>query len=219
MDDSSEDPQPAIQVIVDSSTISGPCVCETLAHQQIVDDSVRNVLLDDSSLVEDNNTQHSVSLTEEDNSTHYLYASNSLDDVPSAEGTSTVASNSLNESVLVTDNPLHHATPLDESLDTTVGSLDTTISSLNPAVQSGDFKKVVELMQQRTLTDDEKYYLLTSHFNPDSAYRLPSFEYDKQKCSFQHSWLSCYNGLVYSECGKGGYCKYCVLFGKAAYSM
>jgi len=139
-------------------------------------------------------------------------ASNSLDDVPSAEG---AASNSLNKSVLVTDNPHYHATPndlLDESLGTTVGSL-------NPAVQSGDFKKVVELMQQRALFDDEKYYLLTSHFNPDSEYRFPSSGYDKQKCSFQHSWLSCYNGLVYSECGKGRYCKYCVLFGKATYSM
>ena len=63
-DDSSEDPQPAIdniQVTVDSSTISGPSVCETLTHQQIVDDSVSNVSLDDSLLVEDNNTQCSLS--------------------------------------------------------------------------------------------------------------------------------------------------------------
>ena len=37
-----------------------------------------------------------------------------------------------------------------------------------------------------------------------------------QKHSFQHSWLSRYNGLVYSE---GGYCKYCVLFGQCAYSV
>jgi len=113
----------------------------------------------------------SVPLTEEDNSTHNLYASNSLDDVPSAEGTFNFANGFLNASVLVADNPLHHPIlndPLDESLDTTVGSP-------NPAVQSEDFNKVVELMQQRVLSDNEKYYLLTSHFNPDSAYQFSIF--------------------------------------------
>ena len=37
----------------------------------------------------------------------------------------------------------------------------------------------------------------------------------KQNRSFQHSWLSRYNGLVYSEIDKGGYCKHCVLFGQS----
>jgi len=43
MDGCSEDPQPAIdiiQVTVDSSTICGLSVCETLVYPQIVDDSV-----------------------------------------------------------------------------------------------------------------------------------------------------------------------------------
>ena len=31
--------------------------------------------------------------------------------------------------------------------------------------------------------------------------------------------ISQYNGLVYSEADQGGYCKYCVLFGKAAASV
>jgi len=69
----------------------------------------------------------------------------------------------LNESA---DNSLHHPT-LNDLLDE---SLNTTIGSLNPAVQSGDFNKAVKLMQQRALSYDEKYYLLTSYFNPDRAY-------------------------------------------------
>ena len=113
--------------------------------------------------------------------------------------------------MILSDDSLHHPT-LNYSPDI---SLDTTVNSVDPAVQSGGFKKVVELMQQRTLSDDGKYYLLTSHFNPDRTYRFPSYEYGKQKRSFQHSWLSHYNGLVYSVSGKGGYCKYCVLFGRA----
>ena len=119
---------------------------------------------------------------------HDLYASNSLDDAPSAEGTSTFANSSLNTSVLIADNPLHHPT-LNNYLDE---SLDTTVVSPNLAVQSEDFNKVVELMQQRALSDDEKYYFLTSNFNPadDSAYQLPSFDYGWQKRSFQHSRLS-----------------------------
>ena len=103
--------------------------------------------------------------------------------------------------------------------DSIVDKSDTAVNALNPAVSSGDFKRVVELMQQRALSNEEKYYLLTNHFFPNRAYKFPSYEYGKQKRSFQHNWLSRYNGLVYSESGKGGYCKYCVLFGRAAYSM
>ena len=71
-------------------------------------------------------------------------------------------------------------------------------------------------MKQRALSNDEKYYLLTNHFSPNRMYKFPSYEYGNQKRSFQHNWLSRYNGLGYSETGKGRYCKYCVLFGKAA---
>ena len=102
--------------------------------------------------------------------------------------------------------------------DSVVDKPDTAVNALNPAVSSGDFKKVVELMQQRALSNDEKY-LLTNHFSPNSMYKFPSYDYGKQKRAFQHNWLSRYNGLVYSESGKGGYCKYCVLFGRAAYSV
>lgn len=109
----------------------------------------------------------------------------------------------------------------DDSINepTVIGdTLSTAVDTLNPVVSLGDFKKVVDLMEQRALSNDEKYYLLTNHFTPNWMYKFPSYEYGKQKRSFQHNWLSRYNGLVYSESGKGGYCKYCVLFGQAVYS-
>ena len=84
---------------------------------------------------------------------------------------------------------------------------------------SGDFKRVLHLMEERKLTDNEKFYLLGNHFVPAGTYQFPLVDHGKQKRSFQHSWLSRYKGLVYSELEKGGYCKYCVLFGQAAYSV
>lgn len=87
------------------------------------------------------------------------------------------------------------------------------------ALSSGDFGQVVQVKTERKLTDDEKYYLLTSHFNPPSTYKFPSVIHGSQKRSFQHSWLTNYNGLVYSEIDQGGYCKYCVLFGKCPSSV
>ena len=100
------------------------------------------------------------------------------------------------------------------------GSLsDNVETSLHPAVSSGDFKRVLELKKQRQLTNNEKYHLLIHHFKPSPAYQFPLLQCGNQKRSFQHSWLSRYNGLVYSELDKGGYCKYCILFGQCAYSV
>ena len=67
--------------------------------------------------------------------------------------------------------------------------------------------------------DHEKYHLLNNHFKPDHKYQFPLIQYGKQKRSFQHNWLTRFNGLVYSELDQGGYCKYCVLFGQAAFSV
>ena len=92
-------------------------------------------------------------------------------------------------------------------------------SSRHPAVASGDFKRVLNLKEQRNLTDDEKYYLLVSHFVPAGTYQFPLVEHGKQSRSFQHSWLSRYPGLVYSEVDKGGCCKYCILFGQFVQSL
>ena len=84
---------------------------------------------------------------------------------------------------------------------------------------SGDFKRVLNLKEQRRLTDDEKYYLLCKHFTPTDTYHFPLVQHGKQNRSFQRAWLSRYHGLLYSEMDKGGYCKYCILFGQSAYSV
>ena len=87
---------------------------------------------------------------------------------------------------------------------------------MHPAVSSGDLGKVALLMSQRALTDQDKYFLLTNHF---STYKFPLVSRGRQNHSFQHRWLSQYNGLVYSELDKGCYCKYCVLFRQAPSSV
>lgn len=46
---------------------------------------------------------------------------------------------------------------------------------LDPVVSSRDSKLVLELKKQRQLTSNEKYYLLTHHFKPNSAYQFHSF--------------------------------------------
>ena len=48
---------------------------------------------------------------------------------------------------------------------------------------------------------------------------FPSVPCGKQQRFFQCTWLTKYSGLVYSESEGGGYCKYCVLFGQAPYSV
>ena len=99
------------------------------------------------------------------------------------------------------------------------GSTSETGAILHPAINLGDFKQVLGLQKQRWLTNNEKYLLLTCHFKPSSTYQFPLLQCGKQKRSFQHSWVSRYKGLVYSELDKGGYCKYCILFGQCAYSV
>ena len=90
---------------------------------------------------------------------------------------------------------------------------------MHPAMMSGDMGKVVKLQQERKLMDDEKHHALTKHFVPGQSYVFPSVACGKEHRSFQHIWLSKYSGLVYSESEGGGYCKYCVLFGQAPYSV
>ena len=88
---------------------------------------------------------------------------------------------------------------------------------MHPAMMSGDMGKVVKLQQKRKLRDDEKYHALTKHFVPGQSYVFPSVACGKQHRSFQHTWLTKYSGLVYSESEGRGYCKYYVLFGQAPY--
>ena len=86
-------------------------------------------------------------------------------------------------------------------------------------LSSGDIKLAVQLKKSRPLTDQEKYHMLTKHFVPKPSYKFPSIPFGKQNRSFQHSWLTHYNGLVYSELDEGAYCKYCVLFGQAGQTV
>ena len=69
------------------------------------------------------------------------------------------------------------------------------------------------------VNDNEKYVLLKKHFIPAASYKFPCHSINGQKRSFQHSWLSKYNGLEYSESQDGGYCKFCVLFVKCECSV
>ena len=80
---------------------------------------------------------------------------------------------------------------------------------------SGEYSRIVELIKEWALTDQEKYHLLTNHFTPSASYTFPAVPYEKQNCCFQYSWFSQYNGLVYSQIERRGYCKYCILLGQA----
>ncbi len=83
---------------------------------------------------------------------------------------------------------------------------------INPVIQSGYFGQIVKLKTQRSLTEDEKYYLMNNHFVPSKRYNFPACGFGDHQRHFQGSWLDKYNGLVCSESDDGGYCKFCVLF-------
>ena len=74
--------------------------------------------------------------------------------------------------------------------------------------------RVVQLKALRKLTDNEKLVLLKQHFVPSRNYKFPTRSFHGHCRHFQQRWLEQYNGLVYSESEDGGYCKFCVLFGK-----
>ena len=68
-----------------------------------------------------------------------------------------------------------------------------------------------------TLSDAQKFQLLTNHFKPDGDSIVPLACQEVRKSGktwnirFQLSWLKEYTWLVYSPSQKGGFCKYCVL--------
>ena len=84
-------------------------------------------------------------------------------------------------------------------------SVSTCDSSreINPVIQTGDFGKIVKLKAQRSLSEDEKYYLMKHHFVPSKRYNLPAHGYGNRRRHFQGSWIDKYNGLVYSESNDG----------------
>ena len=96
---------------------------------------------------------------------------------------------------------------------------DESESEVHLAVSSGDVGKVVQLKAHRKLTDHEKLALLKRHFVPTRSYKFPSRLFSGHRRHFQRNWLDQYNGLVYSESEDGGFCKFCVLFGKCGPTM
>lgn len=62
-------------------------------------------------------------------------------------------------------------------------------------------------------------FLLKHHFVPSMNYHFPSRVINQRQRHFQNSWLDKYAGLVYSKSEDGGYCKYCVLFGRCESSV
>ena len=110
---------------------------------------------------------------------------------------------------------------LSEPLSTTPEGITDTVTpsvsacdfsgEINPVIQSGDFGHIVKLKAQRSLTEDEKYYLMKHHFVPSKRYNFAAHSYGDRQRHFQGSWLDKYNDLVYSESDDGGYCKFCML--------
>ena len=87
-------------------------------------------------------------------------------------------------------------------------------SDIQGTISSGDFGRVVEMKAQVNLTDHQKFFLLKKHFVPSSNHKFPTRMINNISRHFQLSWLKNNPGLVYSESKDGGYCKYCILFGK-----
>ena len=85
----------------------------------------------------------------------------------------------------------------DEQLDSQPGINTAIINEVYPAVCSGDFGKVKELMNHRSLTDHEKYVLLKQHFIPTTSYKFPCHTINHQQRSFQSSWLCKYTMVWY----------------------
>lgn len=59
------------------------------------------------------------------------------------------------------------------------------------------------------INDTDKYHLIEEHFIPGPTYKFPRASNGH---SFQHSWVSKYQWLRYSEQDDGGYCLPCALF-------
>ena len=88
-----------------------------------------------------------------------------------------------------------------------------SVTGIHASVMTGDPANVVSVAKERSLTYQERMYVLENSFKPHSRYKFPDRSISGTIRHFQHSWLDKYNGLVYSESTDGGYCKYCVLVG------
>lgn len=91
-------------------------------------------------------------------------------------------------------------------------------SAISSVLDVSDFASVVTVIQERSLSDAEKYDLLVNAKIPDQGYNFPQrrFSEGKRARSFQHAWFRRFNGLLYSPSLDGAFCKHCVLFAKVA---
>lgn len=68
--------------------------------------------------------------------------------------------------------------------------------------------------QSTPLSDEERYRLYTSVWQPGKRYVFPRHNENGKSRAFQHEWLYKYSWLAYSEDMAGGFCLPCVLFAK-----
>jgi hypothetical protein len=62
-----------------------------------------------------------------------------------------------------------------------------------------------------SLSDAEKYEILTNTWKPESTYSFPPENSSGRRS--QYGWLTCFPWLAYSAAANGGFCINCVLFG------
>ena len=85
------------------------------------------------------------------------------------------------------------------SATASTGRSDSIVSyRFDPIIQSGDFGQVIQLISERRLTNDEKYFLLKHHF-PNKGYNFPVHNFGDYNRRFRNKWLDEYNGLVYVD--------------------
>ena len=68
--------------------------------------------------------------------------------------------------------------------------------------------------QSTPLSDEERYRLYTSVWQPGKRYVFPRHNENGKSRAFQHEWLYKYSWLAYLEEMAGGFCLLCVLFAK-----
>ncbi len=91
------------------------------------------------------------------------------------------------------------------------GSMSQIRESSSTSIDhGGDFGVVY--MNAASLSDNEKYRLLTKPFVPSDTFQFPgTTDHCGKNRHFQISWLTTFPGLVYSPSMNGGFCNYCVL--------
>lgn len=67
----------------------------------------------------------------------------------------------------------------------------------------------------KSLSDEDRFHLLTKHYTPPSDFSFPVTVLQKKKRRFQATWLETFKWLVYSPSADGAFCICCALFAKS----